>query len=363
MKFLPYNPEQAYLLPPSVREVLGEDHICFFVHQVVERLELSALEQGYVEEGRPAYHPVLLLKVWLYAYVLGLTSARRLEQRVREDLAFRPPGGWGHTGFLDPQPVPHAACPGAERSVHAGGGVGAFARYGSAGARRRRLDAGGGQCLVRAVETMKKLRSERAKVRRQIRRWQKQCNTADPEEAPGQQVAPEKMAALQQRLEEIPRRLEQLRKVGRDKVSLTDADSRFLRDRKGFTLGYTATAAVSEDHLIVEQRVGQNPTDNAMLVPVVEAVEQHCRERPQKVSADSGYFRLETIVELAQRGLDVYVPDSNLARELNRGKRAPEAPAVRHPEHRRMRRKLRDPKLAGRFISGARRSWNPCSGF
>ena len=196
------------------------------------------------------------------------------------------------------------------------------------------------------VETMKKLRSERAKVRRQIRRWQKQCNTADPEEAPGQQVAPEKMAALQQRLEEIPRRLEQLRKVGRDKVSLTDADSRFLRDRKGFTLGYTATAAVSEDHLIVEQRVGQNPTDNAMLVPVVEAVEQHCRERPQKVSADSGYFRLETIVELAQRGLDVYVPDSNLARELNRGKRAPEAPAVRHPEHRRMRRKLRDP--AGR---------------
>ena len=33
MKFLTYNPEQAYLLPPSVREVLGEDPICFFVHQ------------------------------------------------------------------------------------------------------------------------------------------------------------------------------------------------------------------------------------------------------------------------------------------------------------------------------------------
>ena len=46
MKFLTYNPKQAYLLPPSVREVLGEDHICFFVHQVVERLELSAFGQG-----------------------------------------------------------------------------------------------------------------------------------------------------------------------------------------------------------------------------------------------------------------------------------------------------------------------------
>ena len=89
MKFLTYNPEQAYLLPPSVREVLGEDHICFFVHQVVERLELSAFEQGYVEEGRPADHRALLLKVWLYAYALGVTSACRLQQRVREDLALR----------------------------------------------------------------------------------------------------------------------------------------------------------------------------------------------------------------------------------------------------------------------------------
>ena len=200
MKFLTYNPEQAYLLPPSVREVLGEDQICFFVHQVVERLELSAFEQGYVEEGRPAYHPALLLK-------------RRSE---------------------------------------------------------------------------------------------------------------------------------------------TDPDSRFLRDRKGFTLGYTAEVAVSEDHLIVEQRVGQNATDNATLVPLVETVERRCRERPQKVSADSGFFCLETIVELAQRGLDVYVPDWNLARELNRGQRAPGAPAVRHPEHRRMRRKLRDP--AGRAVYQRRKA-------
>ena len=313
MKFLTYNPEQAYLLPPSVREVLGEDHICFFVQQVVERLELSALEQGYVEEGRPAYHPVLLLKVWLYAYVLGLTSARRLEQRVLEDLAFRHLAGGATPDFwtLNQFRTRHARALNDlfTQVVELARSLG-MGRLGHVAVDSTRVAA---NASCERVETMKKLRSERAKVRRQIRRWQKQCNTADPEEAPGQQVAPEKMAALQQRLEEIPRRLEQLRKVGRDKVSLTDADSRFLRDRKGFTLGYTATAAVSEDHLIVEQRVGQNPTDNAMLVPVVEAVEQHCRERSQKVSADSGYFRLETIVELAQRGLAAF----NLVRIRN----------------------------------------------
>ena len=87
--FYEYNPEQAYLLPPSVRQVLGEEHLCFFVHRAVEKLDLREFEESYSDEGHPAYHPALLLKVWLYAYALGVTSSRRLEQRIREDLAFR----------------------------------------------------------------------------------------------------------------------------------------------------------------------------------------------------------------------------------------------------------------------------------
>ena len=43
MRFLPYNPDQAYLLPPSVKDELGEGHLCFFIHQVVERLDLRAM--------------------------------------------------------------------------------------------------------------------------------------------------------------------------------------------------------------------------------------------------------------------------------------------------------------------------------
>ena len=307
-----------------------------------------------MEEGRPAYHPALLLKVWLYAYALGVTSARRLEQRVREDLAFRylaagaGPDFWTLNQFrtrharalndLFTQVVELA------RSLGMG-------RLGHVAMDSTRVAANASQDRV---ETVAKLRAERAKIRRQIRRWQKQCDAQSCDEAAGQQLSGKQMAALEKRLEEIPRCLERLRKSGLKRRSETDPDSRFLRDRKGFTLGYTAEVAVSEDHLIVEQRVGQNATDNATLVPLVETVERRCRERPQKVSADSGFFCLEAIVELAQRGLDVYVPDSNLARELNRGQRAPGAPAVRHPEHRRMRRKLRDP--AGRAVYQRRKA-------
>jgi transposase len=87
--FYDYNPEQAYLLPPSVREILGNEHLCFFVHRVVEELNLERFVEAYSEEGHPAYHPALMLKVWLYAYALGITSSRRLEERIKEDLALR----------------------------------------------------------------------------------------------------------------------------------------------------------------------------------------------------------------------------------------------------------------------------------
>ena len=62
---MPYNPDQAYLLPPSVKDVLGEEHLAVFVHRVVERLDLKMLRQAYGEEGGALYAPELMLKVWL----------------------------------------------------------------------------------------------------------------------------------------------------------------------------------------------------------------------------------------------------------------------------------------------------------
>src|SRR5580704_560834 len=92
-KFLDYNPDQAYLLPPSVRDGLGEGHLCFFLRRVVAKLNLNAFRDEYGVEGGQAYAPEMLISVWLYAYALGVTASRRLEQRIREDLAFRYFGG------------------------------------------------------------------------------------------------------------------------------------------------------------------------------------------------------------------------------------------------------------------------------
>lgn len=64
------------MLPPTVGEVLGEGHLCFFVRGAMERLDLRELEVAESDEGHPAYHPALLLNLWLCAYALGLYTSR-----------------------------------------------------------------------------------------------------------------------------------------------------------------------------------------------------------------------------------------------------------------------------------------------
>jgi hypothetical protein len=141
----------------------------------------------------------------------------------------------------------------------------------------------------------------------------------DPEEGAGVRVAVEN---LERRLADIPQRLERLRKSGQAKLSRRDGEARFLRERGGYALGYTAEIAVSEDHLIVAQRVTLNPCDVPALVPLVKEVEERTVASPEKALADAGFYSNQNVRELEARGIDVYVPDPNLARELNTGKRA-----------------------------------------
>lgn len=352
--FYEYNPEQGYLLPPSVRQVLGDEHLCFFVHRAVEKLDLGEFEHTYSDEGHPAYHPALMLKVWLYAYALGVTSSRRLEQRVREDLALRYLAGGAQPDFwaLNEFRKRHARAINDvfTQVVELARSLG-MGQLGHVAIDSTRIAA---NAAADSADTIGKLRAERAKIRKRIRRWQQQCEAEDPNEGSGTMVTRAALEKLQQQLSEIPVRMERLKKAGVRRLSRTDEDSRFLRNRQGFTLGYTATVAVSADHLILAQQVSQQPTDNALLVPLVAAVERECGGRPQQVSADSGFFSQENLQQMEERNIDAYVPDSHMGRELNRGVRVRGHSAARHPAQRRMRRKLRSP--AGRAVYRQRKA-------
>jgi transposase len=334
--FRPYLPEQAELLPRDVRSELGEDHLCFLIHEMVESWDIGEFLAAYSEQGgERAYHPRLMLKVWLYAYAVKVKSTRKLEQRIKEDLGFR---------YLAAN-----ACPDHKTlSLF-------YARHGEA---IRNL-------FVQAMETVRaagmarlglvaidstRIKANASREKRVLRQrhlekvlqWEKNLDQ-DPDAMPGTSVSAEQ----RQRVRE---QLQKLQAAGESKLSETDPDARFLRERQGgFVMGYTAEIAVTEDHFIAAVNVSQSKTDHEALVPMVDRLQQQYQQRPECVLADTGFFSKSNLEEMQRRGIDAYIPDSNMAKEIKQGTPADLKKPTSHLGMRSMREKLRSPEGRARY--------------
>jgi transposase len=86
-----YSPSQSFLLPPSPMDWLPEDHLAFFVLDVVKELDLRSIHAHYERDHRGAapYDPRMMVALLLYAYCMGTPSSRRIERKTHEDVAFR----------------------------------------------------------------------------------------------------------------------------------------------------------------------------------------------------------------------------------------------------------------------------------
>jgi transposase len=89
--YRPYEPDQMFLMPPSVKDWLPKGHLAHFVTDVVEDLDLSAIVgvSEREERGQPPYHPAMMVKILVYAYCVGLPSSRRIERGLVENVALR----------------------------------------------------------------------------------------------------------------------------------------------------------------------------------------------------------------------------------------------------------------------------------
>ena len=343
-RFFAYDPDQGYVLPAYVQDVLGAEHLCFHVHRVVEALEVSGFEQAYGAEGRLAYPPRLMLKVWLYAFALGVTSTRRLEQRIREDLPLRYLAGClqpDHKTLSEFLRRHRVAINGVFTQVLEMARAAGMVKLGHVAIDSSRIQANASRHKM--VDGEQAERDQRARDRRTVRRFQQKASAPEGEEGAGVSLSAEQQEKLAEQCAGAGGGLRRLPKARPWQVSTTDPDSRFLRTREGWVLGYTAELAVSDDHLIVATRVTQNASDNASLLPLVEEVERRCWERPAKVTADSGFFSGAAVRAMAERGIDGYVPDNNLKHEMRTGERAGGIGrcAIRDADHLRMREKLR----------------------
>jgi transposase len=97
-----WNPGQSFLLPPSPLEWLPEGHLAYFVLELVETIDLSAITkaiQAKDARGERPYPPAMLVALLLYGYAVGVFSSRKIERATYEDVAFRVLAGGAHPHF------------------------------------------------------------------------------------------------------------------------------------------------------------------------------------------------------------------------------------------------------------------------
>jgi transposase len=366
--FRPYVPEQDFLLPPSLREWLPADHLAYFVSELVDQLDLSAITAPYEQEerGYPPYHPVMLTKVLLYAYCVGVFSSRKIQRRLNEDIAFR---------MLAADNQPDFRTIADFRQRHLGALEGLFVQVlhlareaGALSVGRVAIDGSKvranaskhkAMSYQRMVEKERQLEQEVHHLLTQAAATDAQEDAQHGRDRRGDEL-PEELRRRETRLariREAKRVLEERAKkraeaeggdvkaaTPEDKAqyNFTDPESRIMKGPDGFVQAYNAQIAVEATcQLIVGQLVTQAVNDKQQLTPVIEVVAAQAGETPQEVLADNGYCSEANLEYVKAHEIDAYIATDRLKHDAVR------MPAGHGPLPKtatlsdRMRRKLR----------------------
>ena len=332
--FRTYLPEQNLLLPASLRDWLPEDHLAYFVSDVVDQLNLSAIECVYEgeERGQPPYHPRMMTKILVYGYCVGVFSSRRIQKRLVEDVAFRVLAAGNQPDFRTIADFRKLHLKALEElfqqmlrlTLETGmmklGRVALDGSKEKANASKHKAMSYG-----RTKETEKRLREE-------VRQLLNQAEAADHEEDSrygwdqrGDEL-PEELQRRERRIARIQqaqraleeRAREQAKSEGKDaeqahptkkaQYNFTDPESRMLKGPDGFLQGYNTQIAVEPVfQLIVGQRVTQAANDKQQLVPLIEAIEEQSGQKPEAVLADHGYCSDENLKYLARKRVEGFI--------------------------------------------------------
>lgn len=86
--FIPYQQHQLTLLPPSLEELIPEKHVVRVVNRAIDNIDVSKLYEKYEGGGRSSFHPVMMLKVVIYAYTQKIYTCRMIAKECRENIMF-----------------------------------------------------------------------------------------------------------------------------------------------------------------------------------------------------------------------------------------------------------------------------------
>jgi transposase len=331
--YRPYVPEQDLLLPPSLREWLPEDHLAYFVSDLIDALDLSAITAVYEDEerGYPPYHPVMLTKVLVYGYCVGVFSSRRIQRRLIEDIPFRVLAAGNEPDFrtiADFRKIHLTALRGLfEQVLQMARDLGAL-RVGRVALDGSKVKANASKHKAMSYDRLpQKRRQLRAEVEELLAQAEA-TDAAEDAEHGADRRGDELPAELQRResrlarIREAKRALEARAKAAaaaadppadtakpdpKAQYNFTDPESRIMKGPDGFVQAYNTQIAVDEQQLIVGQAVTQETNDKRQLLPMVTVIATQSGLTPTQLLADAGYCSDENLAAIAATPIDAYI--------------------------------------------------------
>jgi transposase len=332
-----YDPDQLFLLPPSLKEWLPEGHLAYFVSDVVDELDLSDIEKIYSAklQGQPPYHPAMLVKLLFYAYCMGIPSSRKIEKATYEDIAFRILAAGYHP---DHDTIADF------RKTHLGALKGLFlqililckeaklVKLGRVALDGTKIKANASKHKAMSYGRMHEKEKE---LQRQVEELLRKAESVDAEEDKrygrgirGDELPEElrfrekRLATIRQAKKTLEERIAKEAEPGqkekhpkpKDQINFTDPDSRIMKDSatREFMQGYNAQAVVdAASQVILGADVTTQSNDKKQLEPMLAEVRENCNALPKELTADAGYYSEDNIAHAQSKGIHTLIPPGN----------------------------------------------------
>ena len=328
MKFKEYNQKQLWLIPPNIEDEIPKGDICRVIDEVIESIDLDSIESKFKEEGNPAYHPKMMLKIILYSYLKGIYGSRKITRELESNIFY-----W----YLSGKQKPDFRTICLFRSRHADELKEVFREI-----VRLCLNLGIAKMLTATIDGTK-IKANASKEKLRSREWieeriKEESKAMEEALEKARQIDDEedKKYGMDKRGDELPeelrdplKRQEKLRKLREEMlkekkeiINETDNDARLMRAGGEFLLGYNCqTVADAGSQVILAANVCTEGHDQHQLKENLEEVKAAYDDKPQVLLADAGYSCGENIRYLKEENIYGLIPDKsikNIKMELNK---------------------------------------------
>jgi transposase len=339
-KFIPYDQTQELLLPKNVQDYIPENHVARVISRVIDFVDMRAIEMSYDYLGAPPYHPRMMMKVLVYAYMIGIRSSRKINALLQDSLVFM---------YLSGRQTPDFRTICRFRSEYGDKLEEIFnqvveicVKLGMVGGKDVFYDGTKvkANASVKNSKSKEKIEKEIEELKKEVKTILKEAKEVDEKEDmlygnKNPYTGEGNLSPLLRKLKKIEK-LEEIEKIfsekdkekekekkkrnkkkkkdkekEEEKVNTTDSEANIMQfSDKTKKPAYNGLAAVDgKENVIVACHITDEATDHHQLVPLTEHVKLNVGT-PENVGADAGLFTYTNVEYCEKEGITPYIPDN-----------------------------------------------------